>query len=338
MPALSPAALAATLEKRPPSAVFFLHGDEHYLRDEAAARVVAAFLDPATRDFNHDQLRGSDVSAEALASVLATPPMMAEHRVVELYDAQGLANKAREVVESVAAAPPAGLVLVVSAAIPQQSKAKFYSTLQKLALSVEYPAVGANDLPGWLAETAREVHGLELEPEAARGIAAAIGSQLGILASELRKLADYVDDRDRITADDVRAVGGYIPRVDRWEWFDLVAERRIREALAQLPDLLEAGENGVGLVIGLSAQLVRLGLVVAGGREALERQLKPYQRWLAKRVVPAARRWTLDEVDDALEDLLRTDRHLKTTSLTDRQAMEELLLRLAHRLSLRDAA
>lgn len=338
MPQVTAAALAASLRKRAPAAVYFLHGEEQYLRDEAATEIVAAFLDPSTRDFNHDQLRGSDVSAEALASVVATPPMMAEYRVVELYDAQGLSPKAREVVESVAASPPAGLVLVVTAAIPPQSKAKFYTTLQKLAISVEFAPVDVTDLPGWLTETARETHGLALDPGAARAIAAAIGSQLGILSSELRKLADYSNGRMRITLDDVRAVGGFVPRADRWEWLDLVVERRLAEALRQVPALLEAGEGAVPLLIALGAQLVRVGLVAAGGREALERQLKPYQRWLANRVVPAARGWTLEEVDDCLEELLRTDRHLKTTSLTDRQAIEELLLRLSHRLTARNAA
>jgi DNA polymerase III delta subunit len=43
---------------------------------------------------------------------------------------------------------------------------------------------------------------------------------------------------------------------------------------------------------------------------------------------PQARRWTLPEVDAALGELLRTDRLLKSASLTDKQAMEELLLRL----------
>ena len=42
-----------------------------------------------------------------------------------------------------------------------------------------------------------------------------------MLASELDKLADYADGRAALTLDDVRAVGGYIPRVDRWGWFEL---------------------------------------------------------------------------------------------------------------------
>lgn len=332
MARLSYPRLLQLIERRPPGAVFFLHGDEDYLREEAVARVISAYLDPATRDFNHDQMRGSDVSAEQLASMLATPPMMAEYRVVLVRDAQGLSNRAREVVETVAATTPVGLILVLSAAIPQGSKAKFYANLQKSAVSVEFPAVDVMDLPGWLVNHARDTHGVELEIEAARALAAAIGSQLGVLASELEKLASYIDDASTITLEDVKAVGGYIPRVDRWAWFDLIGEKRFSEALRLLPTLLETGENGVGLVIGMTSQLLRIGLVAAGGREALERQLKPYQRWLASRVEPQARAWSPHEVDLALTELLRTDRLLKSTSLTDVQALEELLLRLQTRL------
>jgi DNA polymerase III delta subunit len=83
---------------------------------------------------------------------------------------------------------------------------------------------------------------------------------------------------------------------------------------------------------------VRVGLAVAGGKEALERELNPRQRWLAGRIGTAARRWTSPEIDDALAELLRTDRLLKSAPLSDRQAMEELLLRLMQRLPERSAA
>lgn len=329
MPRTSYSALLSSLAKGDAGGVFFISGDEEYLKEEAANRIVDAFLDPATRDFNYDQLRGPDVTPESLASVLATPPMMAEHRVVVLREAQGLSQKSREAVEEVAARAPTGLVLVIVASIPSGSRAKFYSNLQKLARSLEFGRIDPVDLPGWVLERAREAHGLDMEPAAARALAGAAAGQLGILSSEIEKLSSYVGERRRITAEDVRAVGGYIPTVDRWGWFDLVAERRMPEAIRQLPALLESGENGVGLVIGIASQLLRVGLAVSGGKVALEKQLKPYQRWLAGRIEPMAKRWTQAEVDAAIAELLRTDRLLKTSSLTDRQAIEEMLLRLA---------
>jgi DNA polymerase III subunit delta len=328
VPQISYDQLQRTLRDRVAGGAFFFHGDEDFFREEAVSRVVAAYVDDATRDFNFDQLRGSDVDADGLASMLATPPMMAEHRVVVVRDAQGLSPKAREVVEAAAKAPEPGLVLVLSAAIPSASKAKFYDELKKRAVSVEFSPLAADDAPGWLMEEARTAHGVELDVDAARAIVAAMGVDLGMLVSELRKLVAYAGERKRITADDVRAVGGSIARQDRWAWFDLVAERRIRDALDTLPVMLEQGENGVGLVIGLGGVMLKLAIVCAGGQRALEAELKPFQRWMARRIVPQARKWTLPEADAALSELLRTDRLLKSASLSDRQALEELLLRL----------
>ena len=328
MPQITYDQLQRTLRDRVAGGAFFFHGDEEFFREAAVGRVAAAYVDEATRDFNFDQLRGSDVDADALASVLATPPMMAEHRVVVVRDAQGLSPRARDVVEAAAKTPEPGLVLVLSAAIPSGSKAKFYDELKKRAVSVEFAPLAADDAPGWLMEEARSAHAVELDADAARALVSAMGVELGMLVSELNKLVAYAGDRKRITLDDVKAVGGSIPRQDRWAWFDLVADRRFREALDALPVMLEQGENGVGLVIGMGGVLLKLGIAVAGGQRALEAELKPFQRWMARRIVPQARKWTLPEVDAALAELLRTDRLLKSASLSDRQAMEELLLRL----------
>jgi DNA polymerase-3 subunit delta len=316
--------------REPPAAggVFFLHGEEEHLRERASAQVVSAFMDESTRDFNLDQVRGSDAAAEELASIIATPPMMASHRVVVVRDAQGLSQKAREVVEAEAKSPTPGCVLVVTAAIPAGSKAKFYDELKRLAVSVEFAPVGPDEAPDWLMEAAQAEHGLELAPEAARALVAGIGTDLGILSSELRKLATFAAGRQRLTLDDVRAVGGSIPKQDRWAWFDLIAERRWAEAIAALPVLLEQGESGVGLLIGMGGQLIKVGLVCAGGPAALEAQLRSFEKWKARRLVPTAKKWTLAEVDTAMTELLRTDRLLKSASLNDRQAIEELLLRL----------
>lgn len=316
------------LKSAAPGGVYFLHGEEAHLREEALRCVVQAHLDPASRDFNLDQVRGSEVTPETLASLLATPPMMAEWRVVVVRDAQGLSPKAREVVEGVLRSPPSGLALVISARIPDRSQAKFYRRLIQEAASVEFPLLDALDAPGWLMERAAAVHGVQLQAEAARVLVAAVGTDLGTLSSELEKLADGAGENRPIGEEDVRSLVGEIPRQDRWEWFDLVGERRFGEALRSLPALLEGGESGVGLVIGMTTQLLRIALVCAGGRATLERELKPYQRWLARRIVPQARHWSLPEVDDALAELLRADHLLKSAPLSEQQVLEELLLRL----------
>jgi DNA polymerase III subunit delta len=177
---------------------------------------------------------------------------------------------------------------------------------------------------------------MELDTSAARALAAT-GSDLGVLVQELAKLIDYVGDRTSITRDDVTAVVGSVPRQNRWEWFDLVADARFRDARTGVPILLESGESGVGLVIGLGTQFLRLGIAAAGGEKALGAALPPHQRWLAGRIAKQARRWDIAGVEDALDDLLRADRLLKSSSLNERQIIEELLLRIEQRSTARVA-
>jgi DNA polymerase-3 subunit delta len=312
--------------------VFFLFGEEEHLKDEAAQRIVDAYLDPATRDFNYDHLRGTDVDPETLASIANTPPMMAEWRVVVVRDAQGLAANARSraVLEELIAKPMPGLALILIATLPDKAKAQIYEKLKKEATAVAFPQLSISDVPGWLVARARE-EDHELDLDAARAMAGAIGSELGILVQELKKLYDYTRGRKSITLEDVKSCVGGMPRQNRWEWFDMVGDKRLGEAREALPILFDSGESGVGLIIGIGTHFLRLAILASGGERALEQALPPHQKWLAGRMGKQARKWQAQELDAALDDLLRADRLLKSSNLGDGPVLEELLLRMQAR-------
>jgi len=307
---------------------FYLHGDDQFRKEAALRELIEGHVDPATRDFNLDLLRGTEVGAETLASVLATPPMMAEWRVVVLREVEGLASSkhARDVLLGVVASPPPGLALIMSCTVPQGSKAKFYNELARKAQAVEFKEITADDVPGWLMGRAREVHGLEMEVEAARALGAAIGTNLGVLAQELEKLTGFAGERGRITVQDVDAAGTKLPSQDRWQWFDLVGEKHYEDARRALNVLLDQGESGVGLVIGLTSHMLRLGVAVEGGQRGLEAVLPVHQKWLARRLVSQARKWTMAEIDHAVRGLLDVDRLLKASPHTDEHFVESWLL------------
>lgn len=313
--------------------IFFFHGDAERLRDEAARSLVEAAVDPATRDFNLDLYRGSEVSPEALASSLSMPPVMAPRRVVALYGAEKLTPKGCSVVESVLAKPPAELTFVVTATIPKGSKKAFYRNLLKGAVTLEWTAPRDSEIPGWLIERADERHGLTLESRAAEALAAAVGSDLGLLDAELAKLAS-AEPGGTVTAERIAELVPNVAPVNRWTWLDTVAERDYRSALSDLPTLLASPDgNAVGLINAMVDHHVWLGIGVEGGAELVERTLsevgKPYLKFKARTYVRQARRWTGPEVEEALRILRRADGRSKTTgSGRDQAVLEELLLGL----------
>lgn len=311
-----------------PDGVYFLFGDDEYRREAATKVLMERALDPGTRDFNLDQLNGSEVTTEALASILATPPMMAPRRVVVLRGAEALAGSptARKIVLDCAKSPPPGLVLILQATIPARSKARFYTDLRKKATAAEFPAVSMDEAPAWVVAWAREELEADVEIDAARALASAVGTELGLLTNEVRKLVTMVGVGAPVTVAAVERGGLKLPRQDRWAWFDLVGGRRMAEALEGLPVLLSQGESPVGLVIGLASHFLRLGVAREGGSRALESALPPYQRFLSRRLMGQARAWSGAELTDAVRRLERLDRLLKASSIPGEVLLEEWLL------------
>lgn len=313
---------------------FFFHGDADRLRDEAAGRLADAAVDPATRDFNLDVFRGSDVTPESLAAALAMAPVMAPRRVVVLHEAERLTPTGCRVIEETLDRFPAGLTLIVTATIPDRSKKAFYGRLKKDTTSLEWSAPRQSEVPGWLIERARDRHSVELEAAAAEALAAAVGADLGVLDSELKKLASAAPG-GTVSRELVRALVPNVREIDRWNWINLVGERKYLEARSQLQQLLAMpGESAVGLLIGLVEHHLFLGIATEGGAglvtEVLSRVGKPYLKFKARSWNAQARHWTPADVEHALRLMQEADRQAKTGH-TDLAVLENLLLRLEAR-------
>jgi len=325
--------LRKVLAQGSPGGVFFLYGDDEHGKGEALKALVDAHLDQETRDFNLDVVQASEVSVEDLARILATPPMMAERRVVVVRGAEAFAGvaRSRDLILGLVENSTPDLALILSARIPERSKAKFYQTLIKRAQSVEFAMISQDDVPGWLMEESATRFGVTMEPDAARALGQAIGPDLGILSQELEKLTAVAGGEQRITLEHVLAAGTVLPKQDRWKWFDLVGARCFREAVTGLPVLLNQGETGVGLTVGLSTHLLRIGLTVESGPRAVEAVLPPHQRWLSRKIETQARGWSADAIRSAVLGLLRVDHLLKASALSDEHHLEEWLLTLMSR-------
>ncbi len=328
MTASADAQLARALDKGPPTGSWFLYGDAGRLRDEAARQLVEAAVEPATRDFNFDQFRAGEVSAEQLASALAMPPMMAERRVVCVRDAERLSAAARKVVHSIAGSLPSDMVLIVTATIPKGSRAAFYRDLKSNCKSIEWKAPRSAEIPGWICERARRRWRMELSPKVAQAIAGAVGEDLSSLDAALEKLA-IVPSTD-LSVESIKELIPRTRRMDRWTWLDLVATREYRHAFDELDGVL-TGERGVGLIAGLVEHHLLLGLVLIGGvgavRTTLSETGRSYLSWKAGTYAKQARVWTEADIDQTIKRLHRADRLMKSGG-QDRAVFIELLLAL----------
>src|SRR2546423_6411712 len=247
-----------------PDAVYYLHGDEDVLKDEAVRALVDRVLDDASRDFNLDQRRAGDLDPEAFHSLVNTPPLLAAVRVVVLREVEDVrkTSKVRQALVRYLEAPNPTtlLILVQGAGEPPDAE------LARLATSVAIEPLPAPRVHKWVAHRAKQLQ-LTLEPDAAALLVESVGNDLGALGGELEKLAAVGagrTDGGRATRDDVAALVGARPGATLHALIDAALERRAAAAARLVEPVLEqAGMTGVRILMTLGTALIGTALAPA---------------------------------------------------------------------------
>ncbi|HKG94700.1 MAG TPA: DNA polymerase III subunit delta [Gemmatimonadaceae bacterium] len=334
-------ALFKAIKERSFAPAYYFHGDDDYLKDDALKQLLAAAVDPATRDFNLDVRRGSDLDGEALGVLLNTLPMMAERRVVVVRDVPALRKDVRTTLERYLERPAPETLLVLIA--PAGAKAD--KVLAERAAAVEFAPLTGDRVPRWIAHHVSTELGASITPEAAELLHAAVGADLPALASELDKLASYAGGGE-IDERAVTEIVGVRRGETLGDLLDRVAERDAAGALALVAHVLaQPKTSAVSAVIGLTTQALALGWGYAMRAQGtpqgrLEGEyfglLKetgglPMRPWgeAVKAWARSAQLWPPAATDRALALLLAADCALKETRLSsDEQLLGSLVLAL----------
>jgi DNA polymerase III subunit delta len=342
-------ALHSALKKRVFDPVYYLFGEDDFLKERATRDLIEAAVDPTTRDFNLELRRANELDAEALDALLSTPPMLAERRVVVLRDVDKLKKSARTLLDRYLTRAAHDTVLVLVA----PSGAKADKTLSDRSTAVEFAPLTGDRLPRWLAYHAQHELGRTITPEAVTLLVEAVGGDLAQLAIELEKLASYATET--IDEHAVAEVVGVRRGESLGDLLDAVAAKDASTALGLTPIILQLPKTtAVSVVMALSVQTLALGYAEAalaagtsprGLFNELMALLKdtgafPHRPWgeAVNAWTKHAARWTAAEIDDALHALLTADTALKETRLSSpEQLLATLVLALCGRTTRRAA-
>jgi DNA polymerase-3 subunit delta len=188
-----------------------------------------------------------------------------------------------------------------------------------------------NDLPTWIRSRA-QLRKVALDGPAVMDLAEFVGDELRQLDQELIKLGDYARGRT-VTREDVRKL---VPATRVASVFDLVdalgggngalASRLLTHAL----DI--DGEPPLRLLAMIARhyrQLLQLKALQAQGVRPPEiaRTLGIFE-WKMAALVNQSNRHSFTKLEGALERILNADESIKTGKLTDREAMDVLLVEL----------
>lgn len=332
--------LKLAIEKRSFEGVYYFHGENDFLKEESSKQLIGAVVDPATRDFNLEVRRAGDVDASTIATLLSTPPMMAERRMVVLRDVAALKKDARAELDRYLVKPSSDTVLLL---IASSGAAKADAVLEQKATAIDFAQLNDNQVGQWIEHQVSRAGGT-ITQEATRLLAGAVGNDLPQLAMEIDKLLSFtgagpIDENAVASAVGVRKGETLADLLDR------IAARDGVGALELLPQILNQPKmNGVFVVMVLTVHILAMTWGKAKRDEGMsagtvERDfmvlLRETGASLTGRPWGEAARvwsraldgWTARQLDTAIQALLTADIALKESRISSEdQVLSSLIL------------
>ena len=209
--------------------IYYLMGEESFYIDKISDYIAENVLTPEERDFNMTVMYGTDVTGKDVVEVARRYPMMSEHQVVIVKEAQKL--KGLEPLEKYVEKPLASTILVFchKYGVADRRK-KVYSEMAKVGVVYESKKLRDRDLIPFIGKYL-QARGASIDPKSEQIIADSIGPDLNRLTSELDKvlIALPADDK-RVTPEVVERQIGVSKDFNTFELRDAIVNRNVYKA------------------------------------------------------------------------------------------------------------
>ena len=308
--------------------VLLLHGEESFLVEEEAKRVLDAWRAELVSDFGFEALDPGALNAAKLRDAVRQLPFLDPYRVIAVRSvparrAEGLAAGLKEIPDTTR------ILLTVNGRLGAGSSLGKAVAAAEGGVSREFPRLKGRALSDWATERARS---LGLPPSIAPMVLRASPADLGVIDSEMRKLVAYHAsgfplDRDALTA---LLAGGHEEEVFRLT--DNLLPRPSAEAFRVARSLVRSGESPTTLAYRVSRQLAMV-LAVRARRDRGE-SLAEVQGAMSEhpfrvqKAFEAAGSVTADQLEAGLRALLDYEWEVKSGQLDAELGLDGVLARL----------
>jgi DNA polymerase III subunit delta len=323
------------------SRVLAYHGADDALKRKALEQLASELVDPDLRDFDYETLYGPDLTSDRVIASAGVVPFASARRLVVVTQANEMTAAEQELLARNLNRVPETTCLVLMAPAPELKEGKpkrgselhpdLMRVVKKLGKAVDFPLMKAQDAPPVVRRMV-ESEGKTISLTSAMAIVRRAGTDTGILASEVRKLADYVGYRKEITAQDVEAVTTQTLEEKIFALTDAVGSKKPVLALQQLHPLLHDGSSAQGDALRTLSMLARhfrelwqVRVLVDAGCKALTREGVPEylqamlpsnnilgaQDWKMRKLREQAPNFSVEDLADCFERIAAVDLAIK---------------------------
>jgi DNA polymerase III subunit delta len=189
--------ILTNLKKKIYHPVYLLHGEEPYYIDVVSDFIENNVLDEIEKEFNQTVLYGRDVDVASVVAMAKRYPMMSNHQVVIVKEAQDL-NKIEEL-NSYFDNPLESTILVLCHKYKKVDKRKaFTKTVEKKGILFESAKLYDDKIPDWITRYVQE-RSFTINLRTAQLLTETLGNDLTKIVNELSKLFINLPAQSEIT-------------------------------------------------------------------------------------------------------------------------------------------
>ncbi|MBR4581366.1 MAG: DNA polymerase III subunit delta [Lachnospiraceae bacterium] len=312
--------------------VYLLYGDERFLvkhyRDQIIGTALQKKPSELAGDMNFTGFSGTAVDVKKVESSVGTMPFFAEKRVVLLEDTGWFTKSNEEAARMIKSIPETACVIFVEKDVDR--KTATFKAVEKCGHAAFFDEQKLEDIQKWIVAKVK-ANNQKITNGAVDELIRCTALNMTAISTELEKLFAYSEGKEAIGREDVEALC-HVKADDRiFDMIQFMATKKRNEALKLYYDLLELRESPTGIISMIERQfriLIAVKDLSTKGRNkkeiAEQLGLKPF---VVEKAMYQARFFSQDELISALKDTAEYDRQSKFGEISDRMAVELLLVK-----------
>lgn len=310
--------------------LYVFYGEENYLKNSYADKIVNAVMSKDARLMNLDILDEKTYSADILSDKCETIPFMADTRVIIIRDsnvfAPGKKDESAKTEKYLTLIPETAIVIFIENKIDK--RLSLFKASSKVGKCVEFKTPYEKDLIKWIINIAKS-NNKKIAPQTCAFFLQTVNSDMDTLILELNKLIDY--SGDTIEKSDILTVTTKSLESRVFDLVDAIGNKNLRDALDIYNNLLFLKESPLGILAMMARQFK---LMLACGE--LKSKNKSTQQiadamnlksFAVSGVIDQSVNFTSDTLKKAFRECLETDVNIKTGKISDALGVEILIIK-----------
>lgn len=226
--------------------VYFLCGEEPYFIDLISDYIENNVLDEADREFNQNIVYGKDADLSTIIGLAKQFPMMSEHQVVIVKEAQNLkelnkssddedapakttSNGAQQFLNYITNPQPTTILVFCYKYKTLDKRSAVAKSLQKIAVFFDSSKLYENQVPEWITNYVKDLH-YGISPKASFLLAEFLGNDLSKITNEIGKLIISMKPGSEISTDQIQNNIGISKDFNVFELQDALAKKDVLKA------------------------------------------------------------------------------------------------------------